>query len=602
MDADIITTEQKNKATFEVNVLEEAKNGDIEDYENSLGSYSGNSTNIKRRGKFSTAIKSVIGKIELEKKGDLSVKELFLYNADLKPVESERRTWKWYNFVFFWVADSFNINTWQIAATGVEAGLPWWAVWITVWLGYGIVGVFIVVSSKVGSYYHVSFPVSCRASFGVFGSIWPIINRVVMAIVWYGVQSWIGGQCVQIMLEAIFGNDLNTRIPDGIASPNATTFQFLGFFLFWLFSLPAIWFPPQTIRHLFTVKACIVPIAGIAFLIWTIKKADGIGSVIHEKSTLTGSAFGWAFVKSTMNALANFCTLIVNAPDFSRFANKPAAAVWSQLIFIPLCFSLTGLIGILVSSSSSLLTSDGSVLWSPLDVLALFLDNFTSGNRAGVFFIAFAFALAQLGTNISANSLSAGTDMTALLPRYINIRRGGYICAALALCICPWNLDSSSSNFTTYLSAYAVFLSAISGVVTADYYVVRRGYLNIFDLYSGEKNGIYRYNTIGCNWRAYLSYICGIAPNITGFVGDTGAHTVPGGAMYPYYLSYFCGYFASFFVYCILCWIWPIKGTPVSTFFEKGWYEEYAEVDDFDEIKLKQVIENGMGDITTKLD
>ena len=52
--------------------------------------------------------------------------------------------------------------------------------------------------------------------------------------------------------------------------------------------------------------------------------------------------------------------------------------------------------------------------------------------------IAFAFALAQLGTNIAANSVSAGTDMTALLPRYLNIRRGGYICALVGLVMCPW--------------------------------------------------------------------------------------------------------------------------------------------------------------------
>ena len=55
-----------------------------------------------------------------------------------------------------------------------------------------------------------------------------------------------------------------------------------------------------------------------------------------------------------------------------------------------------------------------------------------------MFIIAFAFALAQLGTNIAANSVSAGTDMTALLPRYLNIRRGGYICAAVGLAMCPW--------------------------------------------------------------------------------------------------------------------------------------------------------------------
>jgi len=64
--------------------------------------------------------------------------------------------------------------------------------------------------------------------------------------------------------------------------------------------------------------------------------------------------------------------------------------------------------------------------------------------------------------------------MTALLPRYINIRRGGYVCAAIGLAMCPWNLLSSTNNFTTYLSAYSVFLSSIAGVIISDYYFVRK--------------------------------------------------------------------------------------------------------------------------------
>ena len=143
-------------------------------------------------------------------------------------------------------------------------------------------------------------------------------------------------------------------------------------------------------------------------------------------------------------------------PDFSRFAIKPKDALWSQFITIPTSFALTSFIGIIVSSSSSVLY--GQPIWNPLELLGRFLDNGNSGHRAGVFFIALAFALAQLGTNIAANSISAGTDMTALLPQFINIRRGGYICALIGLVMCPWNLLSSSNKFTLYLSSYSVFL------------------------------------------------------------------------------------------------------------------------------------------------
>ena len=120
---------------------------------------------------------------------NVSLKESFLYNRDLKPVEEERRVWSWYNYLYFWLADCFNINTWQVAATGLQLGLNWWQCWLTVWIGYFFAALFVVLNSRIGTAYHLSFPISVRASFGIFFSMWPILNRVVMAIVWYAVQA-----------------------------------------------------------------------------------------------------------------------------------------------------------------------------------------------------------------------------------------------------------------------------------------------------------------------------------------------------------------------------------------------------------------------------
>lgn len=111
----------------------------------------------------------------------------------------------------------------------------------------------------------------------------------------------------------------------------------LGFFLFWFISLPAIWFPIHKMcassltilffvgrtqhlltlllpfsRHLFTAKAIIVPIAGITFFIWAIVKAHGVGPIIHQPSTLHGSAKGWAMVAAFGSCMSNMATLIVS--------------------------------------------------------------------------------------------------------------------------------------------------------------------------------------------------------------------------------------------------------------------------------------------------
>lgn len=48
-------------------------------------------------------------------------------------------------------------------------------------VGYSISAFFICLTGRVGAVYHISFPVMNRASFGIFGSLWPVLNRALMA-------------------------------------------------------------------------------------------------------------------------------------------------------------------------------------------------------------------------------------------------------------------------------------------------------------------------------------------------------------------------------------------------------------------------------------
>lgn len=515
-------------------------------------------------------LKWILDKAAVENEPGLSNAQMMLTNNDLRPVDPERRQWRWINFIAFWIADSLNINTWMISSSMIVDGLSWWQSWICVWVGYFVAAGFVCLTGRIGAVYHISFPVTARASFGIWGSLWPVLNRVVMAIIWYGVQSYIGGQCVTLMIEAIWPSYRNLH--NGLsASAGIDTKNFVSFFLFWLFSLPALWFPVHKVRHLFTAKAIYSPIAAIAFFAWAISRAHGLGPIIHQSNTVHGSDLSWAMVKGIMSCIGNFAALIMNNPDFSRFAKTPKDAFWSQLLTIPVGFGVTSFIGIIVSSSSSVIFNDGYT-WNPLDLLGKFLDGASSGQRFGIFIIATGFALAQLGTNISANSISAGTDLTALLPRYMTIRRGSYICAAIGLAMCPWNLLSTSNNFTTYLSAYSLFLSAIAGVMICDYYIVRKGYLNIKSLYSASKTDCYYY-TGGVSWRAYTAYICGIMINIVGFAGAVGCK-VPIGAEYIYNINYFTGVLVSGGVYFALTWFFPVPETSAT------WNEIDIDVED----------------------
>lgn len=76
----------------------------------------------------------------------------------------------------FWISDGVNLSSAVIVASSVVDGLSWWQTWLAVWIGYGIVTCGVIASARLGAVYHIGFPVLSRASFGIWGSIYPVIN------------------------------------------------------------------------------------------------------------------------------------------------------------------------------------------------------------------------------------------------------------------------------------------------------------------------------------------------------------------------------------------------------------------------------------------
>jgi NCS1 family nucleobase:cation symporter-1 len=215
---------------------------------------------------------------------------------------------------------------------------------------------------------------------------------------------------------------------------------------------------------------------------------------------------------------------------------------------------IISLVGNLVGSSSQVIF--GKLIWSPLDFLdELQTSSYTSGNRAGCFFIAACFAYSAIFSSIFENSLPAGNDIAALFPKYLSVRKGFFICAVVSFAINPWYLLGSASIFISFLASYQIFLSAITGVLLCHYYIISRGYLEIDDLYTSRRDGAYHY-TYGWNWRAYLAYIVGIIPNFYGFLNNMGVKA-PLGVTKAYYFAYPIGLFVSFFTYWLACYISP---------------------------------------------
>ena len=99
------------------------------------------------------------------------------------------------------------------------SGLSWWQAWICVWLGYALAACFVCMSGRIGAVYHIGFPVVARASFGIWGSLWPVFNRAAMACIWYGVQAWIGGECVHLMISSIWRSYVSFPLTQPLTQP-----------------------------------------------------------------------------------------------------------------------------------------------------------------------------------------------------------------------------------------------------------------------------------------------------------------------------------------------------------------------------------------------
>lgn len=109
--------------------------------------------------------------------------------------------------------------------------------------------------------------------------------------------------------------------------------------------------------------------------------------------------------------LGNYGTMAVNINDFARYA-KSTRMIYGQILVIPLSFMLMSFMGVIIAGAASDLY--GESIWDPLTIMAHW--NGSSGARAAAAFVSLSFVLAQLGSNISANCVSAANDLNAMFP------------------------------------------------------------------------------------------------------------------------------------------------------------------------------------------
>ncbi|WZH44098.1 permease for cytosine/purines uracil thiamine allantoin-domain-containing protein [Fusarium acuminatum] len=499
----------------------------------------------------------------------------FLDNDSIRPTPVQDRTWTSVTYSAFWFAATANVSNLYAASTGQSAGLSMWEALGCSFGGQLVAGFLMVLNGRAGSLYRIPFPVACRASFGTWGALWPTFNRAVMSIVWNGVNAVQGAQCLYVFLHAIFPSIAD--IPDIMGPKSAlNSAQMLCFFLYWMINCAFLFIPVPRMKKLVHIKVGVYFAATIAFVAWTLSLSGSVRKNLAEPSTVNGSEKSWLILKFFFLGLASCGTFISNASDLQRYASRPNDVIAGQVFSFPMSNFLVGVFGNLIAAASKSIF--GEVVWNPLTTLDMLMegDRHTSANRAGCALISFAYVYSTVFSAIFENSIPAGNDIAALVPKYITVKRGFFICAVLSYAICPWYLLSSAAVFINFLSSYQIFLSAISGILICDYYLIRRGLFDIPMLYSGHKDSTYHFFH-GFNPRAFIVYLIAIAPNFYGFLSQMGVHA-PLGIQRFYYVAYPVGLLLAFGSFWLINVLYPTKNIPKLS----GWQEPKDFVEDHD--------------------
>lgn len=466
-----------------------------------------------------------------------------LWNPDLAPTPPQARTWSTYNIAALWIGMSVVITTYTLASGLMGQGMTWWQALATILLGNTIVLVPMVLNAHAGTKYGISFPVMCRASFGVIGANIPALLRAAVACGWFGIQTWIGGLALSALLTAAW--------PGWADVPGAI---WIAFSAFWLIQVLIILRGTEGVKKLESLAAPLLLAGGVALLVWAIRAGGGLGVVLRQSERLGGGANFWAVFPAGLTAAVGYwATLSLNIPDFTRYARSQRSQMVGQALGLPTTMTAFAFIGVAVTAATMVVF--GEAIWDPVELIARI------GTPAVVIAGALVVVVAQISTNMAANVVSPANDFSNLAPRHISFVTGGLLTACIGILIMPWRLYSDAAAYIfTWLIGYSSLMGALGGILIADYWVLRGQRLSVADLF--RLDGRYRY-VAGFNPRAVLALLLAVAPVLPGFLR---AASVPGGAVADpglsdtlYTYAWFVTFALSFGLYLLFSYAVPAR-------------------------------------------
>ncbi|MGY2172040.1 NCS1 family nucleobase:cation symporter-1 [Pseudomonas gingeri] len=417
-----------------------------------------------------------------------------LHNPDLAPTRIAGRRWGGYSLFALWTNDVHNIANYSFAIGLYALGLGGWQILLSLGIGAALVYFFMNLSGYMGQKTGVPFPVISRISFGIHGAQLPALIRAVIAIAWFGIQTYLASVVFRVLLTAIHPGFADY---DHNSILGLSTLGWACFVIIWFVQLLILAYGMEMVRRYegFAGPVILCTVAALAGWMYTQAGATIAWSI---REPLSGAEMWRNIFAGGALWLSIYGTLILNFCDFARSSPSRRTILIGNFWGLPVNILVFASITVLLCGAQFQI--NGHVIQSPTEIIA---------SIPNTFFLVLgclAFLIVTVAVNIMANFVAPAFVLSNLAPRLLTFRRAGLISAAIAVLILPWNLYNSPLVIVYFLSGLGALLGPLYGVIMVDYWLLRKGRVNVPELYSEDPSGTYYYSH-GVNLRAVAAFI-----------------------------------------------------------------------------------------------
>jgi len=434
-----------------------------------------------------------------------------LYNSDLAPTPRGKKNWGWFEIFNVWANDVQSLFGYTLAASlFLASGLNGWAVFLALVLAGFFIMLLVNLSGKPSVKHGIPYPVFARVSMCVFGANFPAMARGLVAMFWYGAQTYAASTAVALLISGITGSSGSGNFL------GMTNIMWISFIFVSLFQIYLFWQGIDLIKRFLNFAGPAVYIVMIILMLAIWAKAGGglfseVGNIFSGGERSGGfeglGSFG-AFLAVFSIMVGYFAAVVINFGDFARFVKNEDEMKKGNL---------WGLVGnVVFFSFITLMITGGTIavfgeyIAQPTDMVAKF------DNMLLTIIAAFAFFSATVGINMVANFIPPAYDLANLIPSKINFRTGGLITSIVGFVIGAfWVSVISNIGMFPFVNTLGAILAPVYGIMIVDYYVIKNQRLDINQLFSTKKGGKYYYND-GWNQKAFVAWaIAGVFSVLT---------------------------------------------------------------------------------------